>query len=253
MAVTHVRLSLKSTDVNSEWETVALFQSFDKDYVINSNIDPRQAYIDCIFHPGKFSLKDIISALSIYKKSSNLGNMQLSPTALKEKVCMAVEAEIQNEVIDYELMDEDYLEIVNRCWSKFYSCVLQYHVNKSRLVGLLLLPDVLGIVLLKKSSFSLLRPMEAIEHIMLSNGNTHTTRLNITPTLLQDEIINQDLITLISALTHLEQRMTDDLKSDFEKELYHLKSPDVLVDSMSKLLFDTDEVRFSSITLFHFC
>ncbi|XP_031781402.1 nuclear pore complex protein Nup160 homolog isoform X3 [Nasonia vitripennis] len=243
IAVTHVGVPLQSADRNSEWEPVVLIQSSDRDYVISdgSSIDPRQAYIDYIFHPGKFSLKDIIRALSIYRKLNHLGDMHLSPTALKEKVCLAVEAEIQNEVMDYELMDEDYLEIVNRCWSKFYSCVLQYHINKSRPVGLVLLPDVLGVVLLKKSSFSLLRPMEVIEHMMLCNENTHFTRFNISPALSQDENICQDLITLTSALTYLEQRMIDDVKSNFEKQLYYLKSPDIIVDNLSELLLDTDE------------
>lgn len=246
IAVTHVGLPLQNADINSEWEPAVLIQSSDKDYVISdgSNTDPRQSYINYIFHPGKFSLKDIIRALSIYRKSNHLGDVHISPNALKEKVCMAVEAEIQNEVMDYELMDEDYLEIVNRCWSKFYSCVLQYHLNKYRPVGLLLLPNVSGVVLLKKSSFSLLRPMEALEHLMLSYENSHVSRFKTTPVLSQDKNICQDLITLTSALRNLEQRTTDDLKSNFEKQLYHLKSPDVIIDNLTELLFDTDEVRF---------
>lgn len=153
-----------------------------------------------------------------------------------------MELEIQSEVKDYELMDEEYLEIVNRCWSKFYSCVLQYHLNGSRPVGLLLLPNVHGTIVLKKSSFSLLRPMEALEHLMLCNDKSYSAQFRTTPILCQDEKICQDLVTLMSTLLVLEEHLSDDLKFIFEKELNQLKSPDVIVENLlPKLFFETDE------------
>jgi hypothetical protein len=69
---------------------------------------------------------------------------------------MAVEAEIQSEVQDYELNDDDYLEVANRCWLRFYSCCVQYHQAGARPVGLVLL-DQSGVVLVKKQQISLLR------------------------------------------------------------------------------------------------
>jgi nuclear pore complex protein Nup160 len=215
----------------------------DKDYIISdAGTDPRQAYIDYIFHPGQFSFINISRALSIYQRSNYLPDTNLSLSLLKERVCMAVEAEIQTEVLDYELKDEEYLEIINRCWSKFYSCVLQYHSNGSRPVGLLLLPNVCGIILLKKSSFSLLRPMESLEHMILCNEKSYVSRFKTTPILSQDEEICQDVITLMSALVILEEQLTDDFKSTFEKNLYHLKGPDIIVQNLlSKLILDEDE------------
>lgn len=82
--------------------------------------------------------------------------MTVSVSVLKERVCMAVEAEIQSEVQDYELNDDDYLEVANRCWLRFYSCCVQYHQAGARPVGLVLL-DQSGVVLVKKQQISLLR------------------------------------------------------------------------------------------------
>ncbi|XP_076303351.1 nuclear pore complex protein Nup160 [Lasioglossum baleicum] len=257
--VTHAQLSLNGARVNSEWETTVLEQTPDRDYVISDpDINPRRAYINYIFQPGQFSLADITKALNIYRRSKqnvrarrrfkkNIHGMCtddsiLSATELKDQVCIAVEDEIQAEMMDYELMDQDYLEIANRCWSRFYSCVVQYHANSARPVGLLLLPDVYGIVLLKKSSFSLLRPTGALEYLMFWNENCCVSRFKTTPVLSQDEDICQDLITLMSVLVLLEEQMSEETKNLIKRELYHLKSPDSIIDDiLSKLLLESEE------------
>ena len=82
--------------------------------------------------------------------------MTVSMGALKERVCVAVEAELQSEVQDYELNDDEYLEVANRCWLRFYSCCVQYHQAGARPVGLVLL-DQCGVVLVKKQQISILR------------------------------------------------------------------------------------------------
>lgn len=248
--VTHAQLSLCGGRVNSEWEAAILEQTPDRDYILSdADTDPRQAYINYIFHPGQFSLADITKALNIYKRSNFLEDKILSAAELKERVCIAVEAEIQAEIMDYELMDEDYLEIANRCWSKFYSWVIQYHANSTRPVGLLLLPSVYGVVLLKKSCFSLLRPMEALEYLMFCNERSYTSRFKTTPVLSQDEDICQDLITLMSALVLLEEQLSEETKTAVKRELYHLKSPDTIIDDLlSKLMLESEEPISNFVT-----
>lgn len=250
VAVTHTQLSLNGMQrINSEWESAILEQTRDRDYIVTDpGTDPRQAYINYIFHPGQFSLVDITKALSIYRRSNVMAEMTFSPAVLKERVCMAVEAEIQAEVMDSAdlqadvIMDEDYLEIANRCWSKFYSCVVQYHANGTRPVGLLLLPSVYGIILLKKSSLSLLRPMEALEHLVFCNDKSYTSRFKTTPVLSQDEDTLQDLISLMSALVILGEQLSEETKTEIERELYHLRSPDIIIDDLlSKLMLEPDD------------
>lgn len=251
MAVTHAQLTLDgriNSRINSEWETAILEQARDRDYIVTDpGTDPRQAYINYIFHPGQFSLADITKALSIYRRSNVIAEMTFSPAVLKERVCMAVEAEMQAEVMDYVIMDEDYLEIANRCWSKFYSCVVQYHANGTRPVGLLLLPSVYGVVLLKKSSFSFLRPMEALEHLVLCNETSYTSRFKTTPVLSQDEDTCQDLIILISTLVLLGEQLSEATKTEIERELYHLRSPDIIIDDLLSRLEPDDPVSIPTI------
>lgn len=105
----------------------------------------------------------------IYKKSSILSEINISASVLKQRVCMAVEYEIQNELKEGEVNDEDYLECAHWCWSRLYSCIVQYHVAGLRPLGLLLLPTVSGAVLLKKNMYSLLRPLDVLEHLALSS------------------------------------------------------------------------------------
>ncbi|OAD58553.1 hypothetical protein WN48_10964 [Eufriesea mexicana] len=248
--VTHAQLSLSGARVNSEWEAAILEQTPDRDYILSdTDTDPRQAYINYIFYPGQFSLTDITKALTIYQRSNYMEDKIPSVAELKERVCIAVKAEIQAEIKDYELIDEDYLEIANRCWSKFYSWVIQYHANSSRPVGLLLLPSVYGVVLLKRSSFSLLRPMEALEYLMFCNEKSYTSRFKTTPILSQDEDICQDLITLMSALVLLEEQLCEETKTAIKRELYHLKSPDIIIDDLlSKLMLESEEPISNFIT-----
>ncbi|XP_033337859.1 nuclear pore complex protein Nup160 [Megalopta genalis] len=266
--VTHAQLSLNGARVNSEWETTVLEQTPDREYVVSDpDTNPRRAYINYIFQPGQFSLSDITKAWDIYRRSKQniharrrskkqvygrcTDDSVLSAIELKDRVCIAVEDEIKAEVMDFELMDQDYLEIANRCWSRFYSCVVQYHANSARPVGLLLLPDVYGIILLKKSSFSLLRPTEALEYLMFCNENCCVSRFRTTPVLSQNEDICQDLIILMSVLVLLEDQMSEETKNLIKKELYHLKSPDTIIDDiLSKLLLESEE-PISNIIMDH--
>lgn len=93
--------------------------------------------------------------------------MNLSISLLKQRVCLAVENEIQSKLKETEVTDEDYLECAEWCWQRFYSCCVQYYIADLKPLGLLLLPAVSGVVLLKKAAYSFLRPLDAVEHLML--------------------------------------------------------------------------------------
>lgn len=86
---------------------------------------------------------------------------------MKQRVCLAVENEIQSKLKETEVTDEDYLECAEWCWQRFYSCCIQYHVADLKPLGLLVLPSVAGAILLKKAAYSFLRPLDATEHLML--------------------------------------------------------------------------------------
>lgn len=98
-----------------------------------------------------------------------MNDINLSAGLLKQQICMAVEDEIQNELKETVVSDEDYLECSHYCWQRFYSCCVQYHVTGLKPLGILLLPSVNGAVLLKKSAFSFLRPLDVLEHLVVCN------------------------------------------------------------------------------------
>lgn len=205
IAVKYTQLPLDNSFRYAEWRSAVLEQPVDKeDIPLDLRKDPRQIYVDTIFRPGQFSITDIIRALNIYRRQNTVP-LSISRRELKERVSAAVEAEIQNEIMDYEVMDEDYIEIVTRCWSKFYSCVVQYHVNSSRLVGLLLLPNVHGAVILKKSLFSVLRPMKTMENFVYNCKQiTSTTGI--------EDFRSQELIKLMTLLGVLEKQVPEDFR-----------------------------------------
>lgn len=100
----------------------------------------------------------------MFKRSNVLFDVNLPLTVLKDRVCQAVESEIQNEVIDYEISDDEYIDIATRYWERFYSCCEQYHLKSCQPIGLVLLEAMDAICVVKKNAFSLLRPCEILEH-----------------------------------------------------------------------------------------
>ncbi|GLV46556.1 Nucleoporin 160kD, partial [Carabus blaptoides fortunei] len=110
----YVNCACLDSQLGTKWIPVILNPPLDPEYVSSDpGIDPRQAYVNFIFHPGRFPLSVITKALSIYKRSAAFSDVNLSAAVIKQRVCLAVEQEIQTEVHEYEVTDEDYLEIAN--------------------------------------------------------------------------------------------------------------------------------------------
>ncbi|KAJ8665597.1 hypothetical protein QAD02_007259, partial [Eretmocerus hayati] len=231
--VTNVKLSLHATRSKYAWKSGILLSQPDKDFIINnSDVDPREIYADCIFHPGKFSSLDITRALNIYRKSHILPSAAVSLSSIKETVCSSVEMEIQNDVSDFELTDEEYLEIVQHCWSKFYSCVIQYHSSGSRPVGLLPLMNIDGVILLRRSCISLFRRMEILETFECHDEemiSIVTKECGFSS--MGDESL-KDFTSMMSAIKKVEVHLTDEMKQDFEKGLQQSKNPEELIGAI---------------------
>uniref|UniRef100_A0A1Y1M1R8 Uncharacterized protein n=1 Tax=Photinus pyralis TaxID=7054 RepID=A0A1Y1M1R8_PHOPY len=197
------------------------------------SFDPRQAYLNHIFYPSRFPLHIISKALSIYKPTPILSDVNLSTSILKQRVCLAVEGEIVNELKEGEVNDEDYLECAYRCWAKFYSCCVQYHyVAGLQPLGLLLLPSASGVVLLKKSMYSFLRPHDALEHMMLCSDYATVDDFVNHPLLSRDRDVTEDVLKLMSVVVYMETQLSDSFAYTFERELSQLRSPDVIVSEL---------------------
>ncbi|KAI4461352.1 nuclear pore complex protein [Holotrichia oblita] len=145
---------------------------------------------------------------------------------------MAVENEIQAELQECEVSDDEYLDCATWCWSRFYSCCVQYHVSGLRPLGVLLLPAVSGAVLLKKCTYSFLRPLDVLEHLFLCSNYLTRDHFTSHPQLGVSFEETDDLIELTSVLVHVDTQLSDLFKQTFDNELRQLKSPDTIMANL---------------------
>ncbi|KAG5881796.1 hypothetical protein JTB14_037092 [Gonioctena quinquepunctata] len=208
--------------------------------------DPRQVYLQHIFHPGKFPMHIISKALSIYKRSTLVAETHISASILKQRICLAVDNEIQNTLNGTNVTDDEYLECAEWCWQKFYSCCVQYHIASLKPLGLMLLPSVSGAVFLKKSAFSFFRPLDPLEHMTLCSDNTYSDQFVNFSMLAEDLETTEDVMRLFEVIVYLEQQMSELFVQAFEKELFTLQVPDVVMDHILEKIQSEMDCQFTS-------
>ncbi|XP_055326409.1 nuclear pore complex protein Nup160 homolog isoform X2 [Sitodiplosis mosellana] len=201
---------------------------------IESGSDPRQAYCSYIFYPGRFQREVIDRALIMFRRSNVLSDPNVSFAALKDRVCYAVEQEVQNELKDFDVTDDLYIETSFKAWERFFSCCEQYHIKATQPIGLVNLDSIGAVTVIKKNAFSLLRPCELLEHMMLLGENVEC----LSDLGVDDDINSEDLVKLIATLSTLEQNISDEYKAEIDTKLYELNTPNELI---SQLLADYEQ------------
>ncbi|GAB6031618.1 hypothetical protein CHUAL_009380 [Chamberlinius hualienensis] len=210
------------------WRTVTLENPIEKDFYLPEGLmDPREAYCQYIFHPGRFSLQTITKAINIYKRSSDTsytGNVSaISVNALRKEVISAIEQEIQNRAVECELFDDQYVNLQQECWAKFYLACIQYHQVGSKLMGLFSDADSGITCLIKKNSVSLLRPRDVVELLVLSCDDDAT----------MENVVPSDLLALHKCLQLISSQYPFELVHDFNHDLFHLTNPDVIAEEIT--------------------
>lgn len=168
----------------------------------------------------------------MFRRSNILSDPNVSMAVLKDRVCHAVETEIQNEINDFEITDEEYIEISSKFWEHFYSCCEQYHIKACQPIGLVIMESVGAVCIVKKSTFSLLRPCEPLEHFMLVGQDMDLDHLYGSTSLALESDRYQDLIKLVSILSLLENQLPDEYKKDISDKLYYLEMPNIIVSTL---------------------
>ncbi|XP_074031669.1 nuclear pore complex protein Nup160 isoform X2 [Leptinotarsa decemlineata] len=233
---------------SSNWAPVVLETIPDANQapVNDGESDPRQIYLQHIFHPGRFPMHIITKALSIYKRSTLVAETHISASILKQRICLAVDNEIQNTLNGTNVTDDEYLECAEWCWQKFYSCCVQYQIASLKPLGLMLLPSVSGAVFLKKSSFSFLRPLDPLEHMTLCNDSTYSDQFVNFSMLAEDVETTDDVMRLFEVLVYLEQQMSEMFIQAFEKELFTLQVPDIVMENILEKIQSEMDCQFTS-------
>ncbi|XP_050293240.1 nuclear pore complex protein Nup160 homolog [Anthonomus grandis grandis] len=204
----------------------------------NLQCDPREVYLQHLFHPGRFPMHIINKSLGIYRKSSMMGTEinLTSVAALKQAICLAIESDIQNFFSEGEVTDEEYLEYAEWCWRKFYSCCIQYHQVSLRPLGFMLLPQSCGAILLKKGTFSFLRPMESLENMALCSDFIKKNQFTNVAPLEEEEKLLYDLLVLFETLAYIDKDLNNTFKTAFETQVGLTLEPDtVILDLLTNL------------------
>lgn len=166
----------------------------------------------------------------MFRRSTTLSDPNASLSALKDRICYAVEQEVQNELNEYDITDELYTETCFKAWERFYSCCEQYHVKSTQPIGLVNLGSIGAVAIIKKNAYSLLRPCELLEHLMLVGESDEYIHLN--NLILDDDVSSEDLIKLVAMLSQLEQHISDEFKAEIDVKLYELNTPNELIGQM---------------------
>nr|ACM79338.1 nucleoporin 160 kDa [Drosophila melanogaster] len=231
----HVSAAYFASNNAIKWVSAALEPPPDRYCLtMEQGVDPRETYCSYIFHPGRFDRNVIAKALYMFRRVNlQFDVKQLSMSVLKEQVCQAVEDEIQNELKDFVVTDEEYLEISTRLWDRFYSCCEQYHIKLSEPTGLAVLGGMDAVCLVRRQSFALLRPCEVLEHLLLIGEHNDEVATYVAPLFRNDPEMAKGFVELMNVVTLLDKLISEDIKIELDKQLYQRESP---VEVISKLV-----------------
>lgn len=186
----------------------------------------------------------------MFCRSSTLSDPSASLTTLKDRICYAIEQEVQNELNDYEATEDLYIETSFKAWERFYSCCEQYHVKSTQPIGLVNLNSIGAVAVIKKCAYSLLRPCELLEHLMLVGESDEYIHLN--DLTLDEDVSSEDLIKLVVVLSTLEQNISDEFKSEIDMKLYELNTPNELISQMLSDYEHSVSSTYLALTFFGF-
>lgn len=237
-------ICLNSGSIN--WVSVALEMPPDQSD-INVNVHARQEYCSYIFSPGRFQAATIAKALVMFRRSNVPVDPELPMHKLKERVCQAIECEMQNEIKDLDLTDEDYIDINMQLWERFYSCCEQYHMKAAQPIGLVSLDSLSGMCIVKKNMFSLIRPCELLEHVMLSSDQEMRHSVMAPQFGFNCRQTDENLVKLIAVLGKIDSVLPSTVKLEVYNKLMEQQMPSNIMSDMVRefLSLEVEEQPFT--------
>ncbi|KAG5683941.1 hypothetical protein PVAND_013197 [Polypedilum vanderplanki] len=206
------------------WRTAILEGISGKRRTVEAEMDAKHIYCSNIFRPGKFQATTISKALMMFSRSTNYSDAFTPMHILKERVCQAIDSEIQNEMKMHDLSEDEYIEVAINNWEKFYSCCEQYHIAAHQPVGIFILDSLDAICVIKTSLISFLRPCDIIENMLLSGSCPSNFSI--------DDMLKDDLNCLIQTLYYLENNLSIDVKLEISNNLFKLKMPHAIISDL---------------------
>lgn len=245
-----------------EWLSVDLQPPVARDVYVNLGVlDSREAYLKEIFQQGRFSPYTISKAIMIYRRvgdSSFSVDLMQEMETLKEEAVKAVEYEIQMKASETDLSDETYNELQIQCWDRFFSYCIQYHEVGTKPLGIALDPATGCVMVVKKNIYSLLRPCDAVEQLILSNvhpfdSSAFSNNPAVSEYKKEDPALCLSLVGVMQCLSVLSKSLTEDMLKVFEQDLFYLHSPEDIatefVKELSVMPSDTDNCLLTKLQL----
>ncbi|XP_069037691.1 nuclear pore complex protein Nup160 isoform X2 [Lepisosteus oculatus] len=206
-----------------QWNQVFVQPPSDEEVNFGEDQDPREIYLERIFSPGSFTASAILKALQIYRRGAER-ILDLSWEALKKEVTVAVENELQSRVTEYEFPPEEFHQLQEEYWSRFYACCLQYQEALATPLALHVNPGTSMVCLLKKGFLSFLVPCFGVDHLYLSSSENLAVEDETSVT--EDPDTARDVLQLVHCLRLLGESVSPDMALMMEKAVEHLHPPE---------------------------
>jgi len=222
------------------WDTVTLAEcDMGPDPDVDVDIgqeDPRQVYLGALFEPGSFQAATLARTVAIFRRSVDSGVPEdmMSWQRLREEVVAAVEGEIQQSLVDYEVTDEDYVAVSQAAWARFYSCAAQYRAAGRQPMGLVAGPASSAVMLVRREIVSWCRPVEALEQVVITGGEGATIDIfSEIPPLADDPSLAGDVLHLLVASGMVANLLSPGIRTHFADAVSRLCSPDLVGRSIT--------------------
>eukprot|EP00066_Takifugu_rubripes_P016720 XP_011605986.1 PREDICTED: LOW QUALITY PROTEIN: nuclear pore complex protein Nup160 [Takifugu rubripes] len=220
-----------------QWNQVFVQPPPEEEVHIGMDQDPRETYLDVLFSPLRFTASAIVKALQIFRRGLDRPS-DLSWEALKQEVTLAVEAELQNSVTEFEFSQEEFQQLQVEFWSKFYACCLQYQEALSMPLGLTVSQHTGMVCVLKKGFVSFLLPCFAVDHLYLSYDEYLLSEED-TP-ISEDPEVGRDVLQLVQCLRLISDAVSPDLAFEMEKAVEHLEPPEGAAELILENMLSND-------------
>lgn len=169
----------------------------------------------------------------MFSRSTNFSDAFTPMHILKERVCQAIDAEIQNEMKMHDLSEDEFIEVAINNWEKFYSCCEQYHIAAHQPIGLFVLDSLDAVCVIKNNLMSFLRPCDTIENMLLSGQCPENVSI--------EQRLQDDLGSLVKIVYHLENNLPLDVKIDISNNMFKLQMPnDIISELISEMSSEDD-------------
>jgi len=219
------------------WETVTTCDSdmmAPEELELNSEEDPRQLYLGALFAPGAFLASTLVKTVAIFRRSVEREE-GVSWDRLRAEVVSAVECEVQGSLAEYEVTDEDYVVVSRAAWARFYSCACQYRSAGLQPMGLVDSKDTTAVMLIRRELITWLRPVEALEQVVVTGGIGVTTDIfSDIPPISANPGLASDVLHLLVASSMVGRLLPPGTINTFNEAVARLHSPDLVSKSIAQ-------------------